>query len=178
MNKVKTIYTHPKIHDIKPNGGNHSHPGNKRYIDIIKKKKLDYVLADAKGKTKIITDVYNALIPGRFLQKEKDGKFSIRDKKSSLGRIRKSLGENNAKIVEFFQYRGELPWTDSRKRKSTSMKGSREKQEQKKCTIDRPRESPNKLSKIPNKKLQSNSTPKITSDDWKLLAESLMRKGK
>ena len=108
MNKVKA-YTQPKIHDIKPNGGNHSHPGNKRYVEIIRKNKLAYVLADAKGKRIVIKDVYNTLLPGRFLNKEKDGKFSAKDNESSLGKIKKALSENNARIVDSLKFRGKWP---------------------------------------------------------------------
>jgi hypothetical protein len=104
MNKVK-----PTIHDIKPNGGNHSHPGNRSYLKIIKKKKLEYVLADAKERREVIIDVYNTLLPGRFLQKEADGKFSIKDKKSSLAKIKKALSENNARIVDSLKFRGKWP---------------------------------------------------------------------
>jgi hypothetical protein len=172
MNKVKE-YTQPEIHDIKPNGGNHSHPGNKRYVEIIRKNKLAYVLADAKGKRAVIKDVYNTLLPGRFLNKEKDGKFSVKDNKSSLGKIKKALSENNAKIVESLDYRGKWPRTNSVK----SMIGPGTIQERKKCTI-KPRERQKRLWQKSNNKQQLSSASKVTREDWVKLVESLKRKSR
>ena len=154
MSNVK-IYIQPTIHDIKPNGGNHSHPGNKRYIEIIRKRKLDYVMAlDPKKKTEVITDVYNALLPGRFLKSEKGGKYSIKDKSSSLAKIKKALSENNAKIIESLKFRGKWP--------------PRKKYPNKGIPVNETKPFKQIKKKLPKK-------VDITRKDWILLAESLKR---
>ena len=186
MNRVTVLYTEPKTHDIKPNGGNHSHPGNKRYANIIRESKIEYVLADAKGKSEVIIRVYNTLKRGQFLQKENDGKYSVKDKMASLGKIRKALSENNAKIIEYLELRGKWTNADSR-RKVSSMKGSRpchryprKKPPEKNLAKNRSKKQSKNLSKDLSKKMSQ--TPvlskmlKITSEDWKMLADALKRK--
>lgn len=109
------IVTTPLKNDIKSGAGVHSHPGNKFYLQLIKEKKKPFVLAlkDTKKKDAIVRQVYDTISklnpPGRFLQKNRDGTYTIRSKQYASAKIKKALGENSAQIESFFRTRGLLP---------------------------------------------------------------------
>lgn len=114
-NHNSNIVNTPLKNDIKSGAGVHSHPGNKFYLQLIKEKKKPFVLAlkDTKKKDAIVRQVYDTISklkpPGRFLQKNRDGTFTIRSKQYALAKIKKALGENSAQIESFFRTRGLLP---------------------------------------------------------------------
>ena len=77
---------------------------------MIEKRKVQFVLADSKGKNAIVLDIYNSILPGRFLQKEKGtDKYIVKDKIVCLAKIRKALSENNNKIIKNLELRGKWP---------------------------------------------------------------------
>ena len=109
-NSRSKVYIKPGDNDVKPNGGNHSHPGNKKYVKMVEKRKVLFVLADTKGKEAIVLGIYNSILPGRFLQKEKGtNEYIVKDKKLCLEKIRKALSKNNATIIKNLKLRGKWP---------------------------------------------------------------------
>lgn len=118
MSTTKTTNTNivvtPLKNDIKSGAGVHSHSGNKYYLKLIKDNKKPFVLAlrDTKKKGLIVREVYNTINklkpPGRFLQKNRDGTFTIKNEQYALAKIRKALGENSAQIEAYFRNRGLL----------------------------------------------------------------------
>jgi hypothetical protein len=105
----------PTNTDIKAGGGNHSHPGNKFYNKLVSTRRTTFVLAhkDMHTKNSIIQSIYKTVRdqspPGRFLEKNKDGSYSIKSKEDACKKIKKALTENKAKIEEYFRLRGQFP---------------------------------------------------------------------
>ena len=116
----------PNINDVKPGGGNHSHQGNKYYIQLVDQNKKRYVLSDARNKDNVATEIYRQISqlhpPGRFLEKTSDGTYRVKDRSSSIRKIKKALSENSAAIIENLKRRGQYvePGSGGGKPKSTS----------------------------------------------------------
>ena len=106
----------PSPTDVKPTG-NYRHPGNKLYTDLVKEKRKAFVLAhmqkDKQTQNAMILSIYESIgkqtPPGRFLEKDRNGAFSVKSKKDALKKIRKALNENRAKIEEYFRLREQHP---------------------------------------------------------------------
>ena len=113
MSKSNT-FTKPNINDVKPGGGSHKHPGNRHYSDLVSKKKVAFVMArhDTRKRDEIVRSIYDSMLgmspPGRFLEKNADGSYSIKDREKALIKIKTALSENNSKIIEHLQMRGKL----------------------------------------------------------------------
>ena len=111
MSKPSTL-PQPNINDVKPGGGSHKHPGNRYYSELISKKKVAFVMArdDHKKRDEIVLSIYDDMLrlspPGRFLNKNSDGSYSVKSKKSALTKIKTALSENNSKIIEHLKIRG------------------------------------------------------------------------
>ena len=120
----------PNKNDVKPGGGNHSHPGNKHYIKLTDLHKKEFVLSDSRGKAIIVRKIYDQIAqlspPGRFLEKSTDGNWGIKDKGSALKKIKKALSENNATIIEYLKKRGQLTKEPAKKtRVKTEVQGTK-----------------------------------------------------
>ena len=101
--------------DVKAGGGNHNHPGNNFYNQLVSTQRKSFVLAhnDVEAKNAIVQFIYESVKkqspPGRFLEKNQNGLISIKSKKDACKKIKKALNENRAKIEEYFRLRGQLP---------------------------------------------------------------------
>ena len=127
--------------DVKPGAGNHSHPGNRYYIQLIDENKKAFVLADSKKKKSIVNQVYSQIRqldpPGRFLERKADRTWGIKDKDSALKKVRRALLEHNATMIENMMKRGE--WTaetEIRKRKKRSQSQSLKTKQENNSKID------------------------------------------
>ena len=109
------------VNDVKPGRGNHSHPGNKYYVQLIDENKKVFVLAGSKLEKKSIVDqIYTKIRqldpPGRFLKKKADGTWGVKDKDEALGKVWSALRENNVMMIENLKKRGEwIKGSDGRK---------------------------------------------------------------
>jgi hypothetical protein len=105
----------PTKTDIKSGGGNHKHPGNQIYNQLVTSKRKSFILAHRDEHTKhtIVQYIYETIRkqspPGRFLQKQTDGSYSIKSKEEAVKKIIKALNENRARIVEYFKLRNQWP---------------------------------------------------------------------
>ena len=118
--KSKSISS-PNKNDVKPGGGNHSHPGNKYYNTIIDQNKKAFVLSDSRKKDIMVRKIYDQIAqlnpPGRFLEKRVEGFWGVKEKTSAMKKIKKALSENNATIIEYLKKRGQ--WTKEPAKKTT-----------------------------------------------------------
>ena len=119
MSKQKSFPT-PGINDVKPGGGAHKNQkGNQYYLDLVKAKKMAFVEAhdNMKLKDDIAKSIYHSMLrlnpPGRFLVKNVDGSYSVKDKKSALTKIKTALNENSPKIIDYLKKRDK--WNESGK---------------------------------------------------------------
>jgi len=172
------IVVTPEKNDVKSGAGVHSHHGNKFYHKLIKEKKKDFVLSlkNTKAKDAIAREVYNTINklkpPGRFLQKNRDGTFTIKSKQYALVKIKKALGENSAQIEAYFRNRGLLkdtPSTSAGRKRMPSESGNRPN------TFE-PLPARRKRPQVPQvtpEPLPPNSKSGITSGDWKTLFKKI-----
>jgi len=105
----------PSHTDVKPRD-DYKNPGNKVYIDLVKKNRKAFVYAhmtkDMQTKDSIVKSIYARIAkqspPGRFLEKSKDGSYSVKSKEDSFKKIKKALNENKRTIEDYFRLRGHL----------------------------------------------------------------------
>jgi hypothetical protein len=167
MSQVKSFST-PGINDVKPGGGAHKNQhGNKHYHDLVSAKKVAYVQArdDVKRKDAIAQSIYDSMLrldpPGRFLTKNADGSYSIKDKKSALTKIKTALIQNSPKIIDYLKQRGK--WKDSGRKVSQAKSIT-------KPNIPKLTTSP----KNSNKKPRPTASPaNLTSKDWEMCIDAL-----
>ena len=154
----------PTATDIKSGGGNHNHPGNSKvYLKLVATNRKSNVLAhkDIQTKNEIELSIYEAIRkqspPGRFLEKNKDGSYSVRSKENACKKIKKALKENKATIEKYFQLRGLFPPPTEHAAKQnapTKVPYSEVPSENGKCR------------KRPTSEIKKTQTDFATSSDW------------
>lgn len=146
--------------DIKPGAGNCRHHGNKHYGSLVDRNKKAFVLADAKGKDKVVKKIYNEIQqmkpPGRFLEKSKDGSYTVKDKDAALKKIKRALSENNKVMIENMRNKGQMPCASERRLNLQPCQNSKGKAGQK-----------------PPKNNHSKNN-KVTDADWNKLCNLLL----
>ena len=106
--------------DVKSGAGNHSHPGNKYYTQLIDVNKKAFVLANSRRRTSIVNQIYTQIRqldpPGRFLKKGADGRWCVQDKDTALKKVRTALCENSSLMKENLKKTGEWSKEPSKKK--------------------------------------------------------------
>ena len=147
--------------DIKPGAGNSRHHGNRYYANLVDRNKKAFVLADPKGKDQVVKKIYNEIQqmepPGRFLEKSKDGSYSVKDKDAALKKVKRALSENNKVMIENMRNNGQMPCPTKRQQFLRPCQNSKGKAG---------RQKPPK-----NKHSQNNE---VTDADWDKLCDLLL----